>query len=65
MDNLQNIGKHNTFFNLVSSERKLVNKLENIVCWQLRYESNEIHNPGFEIPTYLLAKCKTKLENAR
>ena len=44
MDNLQNIGKHNTFFNLVSSERKLVNKLENIVCWQLRYESNEIHN---------------------
>ena len=44
MDNLQNIGKHNTFFNLVSSERRLVNTLENTVCWESRYESNEIHN---------------------
>ena len=42
MDNLQNICKHNTFFKLASNERR--NKLENIVCWESRYESNEIHN---------------------
>ena len=37
MDNLQNIYKHNTFFKLASNERRLVNKLENIVCWESRY----------------------------
>ena len=44
MDNLQNICKHNTFFKLASSEGRLVDKLENIVYWESRYESNEIHN---------------------
>ena len=44
MDNLQNIGKHNIFFNLVSSEKRSVNISENKIIWELRYESNEIHN---------------------
>ena len=42
MDNLQNICKHNTFFKLASNERRVV--IENIVYWEARYESNEIHN---------------------
>ena len=44
MTNIENLFKHNTFFNLVSSEEWLFNKQENKKVWKLRYESNEIHN---------------------
>ena len=44
MTNIENLFKHNTFFKLVSSEEWLFNKLENKKVWELRYESNEIHN---------------------
>ena len=42
MDNLQKICKHNTFFKLTSNERRSV--IENIVCWESIYGSNEIQN---------------------